>query len=261
MNQQQTALVTGASSGIGAELALALAARGYAVVLTGRNEAALQALAARIPGAQIVVAELARPEGTQAILDFIARRGLVIDVLVNNAGLGSGGAFIVNDAARLEETVQVNVAALTRLARALLPGMVARKRGRVLNVASTAAFQPGPGMAVYYASKAYVLSLSEALAAETAGTGVTVTCLCPGPTQTAFVGKAKLDNARLFKSGLLPVADAASVARYGIAAMEAGKRVAIPGLRNRLAARSAAFTPRVIALAVARFLQNDRKAA
>ena len=261
MNQQQTALVTGASSGIGAELALALAARGYAVVLTGRNEAALQALAARIPGSQIVVAELARPEGTQAILDFIARRGLVIDMLVNNAGLGSGGAFIDNDAARLEETVQVNVAALTRLTRALLPGMVARKRGRVLNVASTAAFQPGPGMAVYYASKAYVLSLSEALAAETAGTGVTVTCLCPGPTQTAFVGKAKLDNARLFKSGLLAVADAASVARYGVAAMEAGKRVAIPGLRNKLTARSAAFTPRVIALAVARFLQSDRKAA
>ncbi len=262
---KRTALITGASSGIGSELARELASRGCNLVLAGRNVEALQKLAGEIATAhgveaQTVSAELGHPEGAREIVDFLQRQGITIDVLVNNAGLGIGGNFIDNDAARLDETVQVNVAALTSLTRALLPGMVARKQGKVLNVASTAAFQPGPGMAAYYATKAYVLSLSEALSAETKGTGVTVTCLCPGPTQTAFVRRAGVGNTRLFKSGLMPIADAASVARYGVNAMEAGKSVAIPGFMNALTARSAPLTPRFLTLAVARCLQGDRKA-
>ncbi len=258
---KQVALITGASSGIGTELARELAKRGYDLVLSGRNAAALQKIADELAAAHggrvlTVVADLAQSAGTDAVLAFLNEKGIAVDILANNAGLGFGSDFAAAAPSAIEETVQVNVAALTRLTRALLPGMIERRRGRVLNVASTAAFQPGPGMAVYYATKAYVLSLSEALAHELRGSGVSVTALCPGPTTTGFQARAAIEETRLMRGSLMPVADAASVAKAGVEGMLAGRRVVIPGLMNRLGALSAAVTPRAISLPLIAYLQR-----
>jgi len=256
------ALVTGASSGIGREFALQLAARGHDLVLAARNAAALESLAAELRAghgveAVTVVTDLSLPGAGTALAAEVAGRGLTVDVLVNNAGLGLGGAFAENDPAALTGMVQLNVVALTELTRALLPGMLARGRGRVLNVASTAAFQPGPLMAAYYATKAYVLSLSEALSEEVRGSGVTVTCLCPGPTRTAFEDRAGVGGSRLFKGGMVKVMDASAVARIGLDALFRGRRVAVPGLLNRLLVGSAKTTPHFVSLPMVRYLQSD----
>src|SRR6266550_476432 len=175
-NNRPLALVTGASGGLGAELARELARRGHDLVLAARSIAPMEALAA----------ELQAPGAAATLAHDIASRGLAIDVLVNNAGLGALGRFDRIDPARIGEIVQVNIVALTELTRLILPGMVARGRGKVMLVASVAAYQPGPRMAVYFASKAYVLSLGEALAYELRRTGVGVTVLCPGATATNF---------------------------------------------------------------------------
>ncbi|NNG02735.1 MAG: SDR family NAD(P)-dependent oxidoreductase, partial [Inquilinus sp.] len=198
------ALVTGASAGIGAELAARAAADGFDLVLTARRTAPLEALAERLRkryGAEstIIAADLATARGPAGLLKEIAGRGLAIDVLVNNAGFGAAGRFDMMDAKTVDGMIAVNIAAVTRLARALLPGMLERPRGGVLNVASTAAFQPGPMMAVYYATKSYVLSFSEARWEETRGSGVTVTALCPGPTRTEFQARAKMEDMPLFR--------------------------------------------------------------
>jgi short-subunit dehydrogenase len=179
-----------------------------------------------------------------------------VDILVNNAGLGLHGRFWETDLDKQLEIIQVNIVALTALTGRLLPGMVTRGRGRIVNVASTAAFQPGPYMAVYYATKAYVLSLSEALAAELKDTGVTVTALCPGPTTTKFQEAAGLEDTLLFRGPL--VTDAASVARIGWSAAKRGKRVIIPGLANRLLKETVRFSPRRLVLAVAGRMQKKR---
>src|SRR5712671_2718034 len=182
------ALVTGASGGIGAALARELARHGHDLVLAARGVAAMEALAAELraggAGATVIAADLAQPGAAARLADDIAQRGLAVDVLVNNAGLGAAGRFDRCDPARISEMLQVNIVALTELTRLLLPGMIARGRGRVMLVGSTAGFQPGPGMAVYFATKAYVLSLVEAIPEVFRGTGVTVTTLCPGPTAT-----------------------------------------------------------------------------
>ena len=192
-----TAVVTGASSGIGLEIARLLAADGYDLLLVASAEKKLLEVATRFShefGKTVaaLAVDLARPDGARSLLDEIERRGLAVEVLVNNAGFGVYGPFAGADLAHTLEMIQVNVASLTELTRGVLPGMTARQSGRILNVASTAAFQPGPLMAVYYATKAYVLSFSEALANELSGTGVTVTALCPGPTRTAFQERAGL---------------------------------------------------------------------
>ena len=184
------ALVTGASSGIGADLARELARDGHDLVLSARSIEPMQALAAELEadgaGAVVIAADLSRPGGATELAGAIAARGLDIDVLVNNAGLGGIGRFDQMEPQRISDMLQVNIVALTELTRLLLPGMVARRRGKVLLVASTASFQPGPRMAAYFATKAYVLSLGEALAYELRATGVTVTTLCPGATATNF---------------------------------------------------------------------------
>jgi short-subunit dehydrogenase len=253
------ALVTGASGGIGADLARELAADGHDLVLVARSEAPMRALGDRLAQdhgirADVVAIDLGRPGAAADLVADLSARGLTVDVLVNNAGIGMSGPFVAGDPAQLSTMVQLNVLTLTELTRALLPGMVARKRGRILNVASTAAFQPGPGMAAYYATKAYVLSLSEALAHELKGSGVTVTALCPGPTRTAFVDAADMGGSRLFRWGLVPVMDAADVARRGYQALKAGKPVAIAGLVNAMMAQSVRVTPRPIVLALAQLL-------
>ena len=256
----QTALVTGASSGIGAELARLAAADGCNLVLVSRRQERLEALARDLSvahgiSARVITADLARPKASRKVSEELEREHLRIDVLINNAGLGLYGEFSKSDLDRQIEVLQVNVAALTELTRLLLPGMIERRRGRILNVASTAAFQPGPFMAVYYATKAYVLSFSEAIAEELDGTGVTVTALCPGPVTTEFQEIAGVDAA-LFPKPL--VMEAHEVARAGWAAAKRGKRVVIPGVANRVLKETVRFSPRRLVTAAAGRLQKKR---
>jgi short-subunit dehydrogenase len=257
---RETALVTGASGGIGEDLARLIAAGGRNVVLLARSVDKLQALAGQLSTAHgveaaVVAADLSDRDATAQIVRTLAARGVTIDMLVNNAGFGTAGAFASGDPDEQLGMVQVNVAALTALTRAFLPGMLERRRGRILNVASTAAFQPGPFMAVYYASKAYVLSLSEALAEEVAGSGVTVTCLCPGPTRTGFQDRAQLHKTRLFNLGL--VMRSADVAQAGYDGMLAGRRLVTTGLMNKIVAQSVRISPRALVLKITRLLNSE----
>jgi short-subunit dehydrogenase len=246
-----TALVTGASSGIGMEIARILA-RDHDVVLAARSVDRLQALAGELNGARVVAVDLADPAGAAKLVAEVPN----VDVLVNNAGFGDFGPFAEASESKLDEMIELNIGALTRLARAYLPGMLERKSGRVLNVASTAAFQPGPLMAVYYATKAYVLSFSEALAEETRGSGVTVTALCPGPTASGFQATAALEESRLVKGRKLP--SAASVAAYGVKAMNKGGVVAVPGFMNKMMAASIRVSPRPVVRRMVHRMQDTK---
>jgi short-subunit dehydrogenase len=243
----QVALVTGASSGIGLDLARKFAAEKFDLVLVARSEDKLREVAdglAREHGitATVLRADLAQPNAASELMRALDERKLEIEVLVNNAGLGMYGPFVEGELAQELRILQVNVVALTELTRLIVPRMIARASGRVLNVASTAAFQPGPLMAVYYASKAYVLSLSEALANEVAGTGVTVTVLCPGPTKTDFFSRAQMAESKLARSRAIMTS--AEVAQRGFEGLMRGKTVVIPGLNNRLLANAVRFLPR-----------------
>ncbi|HKF41859.1 MAG TPA: SDR family oxidoreductase [Thermoanaerobaculia bacterium] len=256
----QTALITGASSGIGSELAKLAAADGCGLVLVSRRQDRLEALASDLSvahgiAARVLTADLARPGSPRRIFEDLEKERVAVDILVNNAGLGLYGEFSTSDLDRQLEVVEVNVVALTELTRLLLPGMIERGRGRILNVASTAAFQPGPYMAVYYATKAYVLSFSEALAEELKETGVTVSALCPGPVTTEFQEVAGVDAA-LFPKPL--VMEASDVARAGWAAAKRGKRVVIPGIANRVMKETVRFSPRRLVTAAAGRLQKKR---
>lgn len=235
-----TALVTGASGGIGGALARQLAAHGANLLLTARREVALEELAAELRGrfgvqAHPLALDLSRPGAGERLERELAARGRTVDLLVNNAGFGGFGEFHTQDPGEIARMMQVNMVTLTDLTRRLLPGMVARGRGRVLNVASTAAFQPGPLMAVYYASKAYVLSLSEALNEELRGSGVHVTALCPGPVETGFQAASNLEESRLLSGPARAVLlGAEEVARQGVRAMLAGQAVVVPGRLNQV---------------------------
>lgn len=255
-----TALVTGASGGIGLELARLLAADGHDLVLVARSADKLARLAEELSGkhnvaARVLVADLARAEAPREIFDDLQTKGVSVDVLINNAGFGSYGLFAETDLRTELDLLQVNVVAPTHLAKLFLPAMIARRRGYVMNVASTAAFQPGPLMAVYYASKAYVLSLSEALANECEGTGVVVSALCPGPTETGFVAAAGMSDSKLFDRGAM---DARTVAREGYRGMLKGKTVVIPGFRNSLTARAVGLVPRRMLTKTVRGIQEKR---
>jgi uncharacterized protein len=259
---RQTALVTGASSGIGRELARAFAAGGYDLILVARSGAKLEELAGELRGrhgvaARALAADLARPGSPDEIFDELETAGTEVDVLVNNAGFATFGPFAETDLATELNELQLNVVALTHLTKRFLPGMLARRRGGVLNVASTAAFQPGPLMAVYYATKAYVLSFSEALAEEMRGSGVAVTVLCPGPTATGFQARADMETSGLF-NGPLKVMDAATVARAGYDGFRAGRRIVVPGMRNKLVAQSIRITPRALVTRIVRGMQAKR---
>ena len=255
------ALVTGGSGGIGLELAKVLARIGFDITLVARKRDTLEAAAGQLEGkyqikVNVFAADLRRPEAPEQVFDFVRNEGIAVDVLVNNAGFGLGGEFAETSLDRELEMIQVNIAALTHLTKLFLPAMIKRKSGRILNLASTAAFQPGPLQAVYYASKAYVLSFSEALAEELRDSGVTVTALCPGPTRTEFASTAGVSNSRLFT--LFGVADAEDVAEYGFQAMMAGKRVAVPGLKNKLVAQAHRVSTRALSARVARLAQENR---
>src|SRR3954454_3939709 len=204
---RQTALITGASGGIGLELARVFAAHGYDLVLVARSGGKLEELAGELRTrhgieARVIAKDLARPESPEELFRELETAGVTVDVLINNAGFATFGPFVAADLHAELEELQLNVVTLTHLTKKLLPAMVARKRGGVLNVASTAAFQPGPFMAIYYATKAYVLSFSEALAAELEGQGVTISVLCPGPTETGFTARAGLEGTPLSSGAL-----------------------------------------------------------
>jgi short-subunit dehydrogenase len=255
-----TALVTGASGGIGEELARLFAADGHGLVLVARSEDKLKRLAEELGakhgvGARVVASDLSRPDAPREIFDALRASGVEVDALVNNAGFGSWGPFAETDLGQELGLLQVNVVALTHLTKLFLPAMIARRRGYVCNVASTAAFQPGPLMAVYYASKAYVLSLSEALANECEGTGVRVSALCPGPTETGFVAAAGMSESKLFDRGAM---SAREVAEAGYRGLLAGKTIVIPGARNALLARTVGMMPRKLVAKVVRGIQERR---
>ena len=258
-NASNTALITGASSGIGLDLANIFARDGHNVVLVARSEAKLRELAAELESrhriaARVVVADLARTHAPQRVADAV--KGLAIEFLINNAGYGVAGKFVETDLEAELEMIQVNVTALTHLTKLFLPAMVARGRGRVLNVASTASFQPGPLMAVYYATKAYVLSFSEAIAEELSGTGVTVTALCPGPTATGFQDAAAINDLRLLS--VLKKMPSRAVAEAGYKAMMRGKRVVVTGAVNKLLAQSIRVSPRRLVTKLAKKLQEKK---
>lgn len=258
--QRPTALVTGGSGGIGFEIAKVLARNGLDLVLVARKRDTLEAAAGQLEGkygarVHVFAADLRRPDAPQAIFDFLHNENIPIDVLVNNAGFGVGGEFADTKLQRELEMIQVNISALTHLTKLFLPAMIKRKAGRVLNVASTAAFQPGPLMAVYYATKAYVLSFSEALAEELRHSGVTVTALCPGPTRTHFAASAQIAKSRLFT--VFGIADAGDVAEFGVAAMMHGRRVAIPGIKNKIMAQVNRISPRTVTARVSRMIQES----
>ena len=256
-----TALVTGGSGGIGLELAKVLARNGFDLVLVARKRDTLEAAAGQLEGkfdvrAHVFAADLRRREAPQEIFDFLQNENIPIEVLVNNAGFGLGGEFSETAVERELEMIQVNIVALTHLTKLFLAPMIKRKSGRVLNVASTAAFQPGPLMAVYYATKAYVLSFSEALAEELRNSEITVTALCPGPTDTDFADTAEMGESRLFNT--FGIADAADVAKYGFDAMMSGKRLAIPGIKNKILAQANRLAPRSLSAKIARIAQESR---
>ena len=236
-------LITGASAGLGAEFARQCAARGDEIVLVARRRERLDALARAIgPQAHVIEADLGEPEGPARVVAEAMRRGLWVRTLINNAGCGLAGAFDALPAERQLEMVDLNVRSLTALCRAAIQLMRRNGIGAILNVASTAAFQAGPRMAVYYATKAYVLSLTEALHQELKGSGIAVTALCPGPTATEFFDVAGAPEGRLARMATDPVA----VVRAGLDGLARNQAIVVPGLANKLAAQSSRLLPRAV---------------
>lgn len=260
MSHAQWALVTGASSGIGEALAACFARDGINLVLVARSEDKLQALAQRWRGergieVKTLCIDLALTDGADQV--FAALDGLVPSYLVNNAGIGLYGKVQDTDLDAEQRLLDLNIRSLTRLCKLCLPAMLAQGYGHILNLASTAAFQPGPYMAVYYASKAYVLSLSEAMAEDLKGTGVMVTALCPGPTRSGFQAGAGMEGTGLFKR--LAMAEVGQVAEVGYRAMMNGRRLAIPGFGNKLLVQSLRLLPRRWVTAMVAWLSRPAK--
>ncbi len=258
----KTALITGASSGFGKEFAKIFAKDGYNLVITARSTDRLEKIKTQIEmeygvDVFVVTKDLSLPSAPQEIFDFTQQKGVHIDVLVNNAGFGDLGDFAKSDLSRQQQMIDLNISALVKLTHLYLPAMLAKKDGKILNVASVAAFAPGPGMSVYYASKAFVLSFSDALSTELKGTGVTVTALCPGPVNTGFAAAAGFKNSLLF-SGKAD-GKAAQVSRYGYKAMQKGKSVALPDMFVKAAALAVRLAPRKAAKAVIYAVQSSRK--
>ena len=255
------AIVTGASAGIGVALARLAAADGYRTVLVARRRAKLEALAEELQEAHghdplVLPLDLSAVDAPERLIEALGPDAPV-EMLMNNAGLGTWGPFVETPLERTTTMLRVNITSLTRITRLLLPGMLARGRGYILNVASTAAFQPGPEMAVYYASKAFVLSLSEALSEELRGSGVRVSALCPGPTHTEFHDVAKMKDSRLMET--LWWMDADQVAEIGYRALRAGRAVRVPGLINRTLALAPRWVPRALTRRMVAKIQAARR--
>ena len=241
-------LITGASAGLGVEFARQLARRGQRLVLVARRKDRLDALAAELGNARVAAIDLSEAGSTAKLMASVRKAGEHVETLINNAGFGLRGRFAALDAARQREMIDLNVTSLTELCRAVAPGMIERKSGAILNVASTAAFQPGPNMAVYFATKAFVLSFSEALHEELKLHGIRVSALCPGPTKTEFG-----EVAGFGKNGSFDrlSADAASVVRAGLNGLDRKRAVVVPGWINKVGASSTRFVPRPVVRKIA----------
>lgn len=254
-------LITGASSGLGEGFARALAARKHDLLLVARRQERLAELAVELEreggvSVKTIAVDLAAPDGPEKLMAEVRVRGLHVETLINNAGFGARGAFADIDLAEQKRMVALNCTALMELCHRVLPSMLERRRGGILNVASTAAFQPGPWMAVYYATKAFVLSFSEGLHEEVRGQGVKVAALCPGPTRTEFADVAGMRDSELFKRF---AKDSAAVVSDGLAALEHNQAVKVSGALNAIMAESIRFTPRGLARRIAGGLQKTRQ--
>jgi len=259
MNAPKTVLITGASSGIGYELAKLFARDGHNLVLVARSGGKLQQVAEELHqqfniSAKPVTMDLATAAGPQLLFDQIQRDGVAVDILINNAGYAKYGKFAAIALEESEGQIQLNIATLTALTKLFLGPMLERRSGKIMNVASTAGFQPGPLMAVYYATKAYVISFSEALANELKGTGVTITCFCPGATDTGFQHRAENADSRIFKT-MRPMG-VKKVARDGYRGLMKNKTLVISGTRNWIAAEAVRITPRKMATAISRWVSE-----
>lgn len=250
-----TVLITGASGGIGYELAKLFARDHHNLVLVARSGDRLTEVAAELEtsarGVRTIPLDLAQPLAPKFLFDQLRSSGTGVDILINNAGFGAYGEFSRMPIEEILGQIQLNIAALTELTRLFLPAMIARHQGRIMNVASVAGFQPGPLMAVYYATKAYVISFSEAIANEVRNSGVSVTCFCPGATYTGFAKRARVDESRLFKIGAM---GADKVALDGYRAVMEGRTLAISGAHNWMIAQSTRFAPRKMVTAVSRWV-------
>jgi short-subunit dehydrogenase len=245
---KNVALITGASAGLGIDFARQLARRGHRLVLVARRKDRLEALAKELGNARAVAADLSKKDAAAKLMADLAANGETVDLLVNNAGFGLIGRFAELDAKRLRQMIDLNCGALTDLCRAVAPDMIARKSGAILNVASTAAFQPGPKMAVYFATKAFVLSLSEALHEELKPHGIKVSCLCPGPTRTEFGDVAGFGGNGLFDKVAM---EAPAVVEAGLAGLDRNRAVVVTGWVNKLGAASTRFAPRSVVRRIA----------
>lgn len=253
------ALITGASSGIGRALAFVFAEHGYDLVLVARTQASLNEVKGTCESkhkvsVSLIVADLSEREAANAVFTTVKNSGTPIDVLVNNAGIGDYGWFHESALERQQHMIDVNITSLMQLTRLFVTDMVSRGKGRILNIASTAAFQPGPTMAVYFATKSFVLHFSEAIANELKGTGVTVTVVCPGATQSRFEDTARMNGKGLFSKKGHPTSEA--VARFSYDALMKGKVVAIHGALNRFLTWTVRFSPRAAVVAITRRIQQ-----
>jgi hypothetical protein len=245
---KKVSLVTGASAGLGVEFARQLSKRGHRLVLAARRKERLDALAKELGNARVLAIDLSKTNSAAKLMADLEANGEVVDLLVNNAGFGLIGRFAELDAKRERQMIDLNVGALTDLCREVAPGMIERKSGGIINVASTAAFQPGPRMAVYFATKAFVLSLSEALHEELKPHGVSVTCLCPGPTRTEFGEVAGFGGNGMFDKVAM---ESPQVVKAGLDGLDKNKAVVIPGLVNKIGASSTRFAPRSVVRKIA----------
>ena len=244
----KVALVTGASAGLGVEFARQLSKRGHRLVLAARRKERLEELARELGNARAVAIDLSKANAALKLMDDLTANGETVDLLVNNAGFGLIGQFAELDAKREREMVDLNVGVLTDLCRAVAPDMIERRSGGIINVASTAAFQPGPKMAVYFATKAFVLSLTEALHEELKPHGIKVSCLCPGPTRTEFGDVAGFGGNGLFDRVAM---NAAEVVETGLKGLDSNHAVVVPGWTNKVVAASTRFAPRPIVRKIA----------
>jgi short-subunit dehydrogenase len=257
-----TALITGASNGIGLELAKIHASKGGNLVLVARNKSKLDELKKELENqykvsVYIIGKDLSVFNSAQEVYDETNKQNIKIDYLINNAGFGDFGMFVDSDWNKELQMINLNITTLTQFTKLYLQDMVKHRSGKIMNVASTAAFQPGPIMAVYFATKAYVLSFSEAVNNEVSDKGVTVTTLCPGATESGFQAAAAMEESNLVKGRKLPTSK--EVAEYGYAAMLKGKTVAIHGLMNWILANSVRFTPRSLVVKITRKIQGKAK--
>ena len=260
----KTVLITGATQGIGFELSKLFAKDGYHLVLVARNEQKLNEIRQTFKTdydaeVRIIVKDLSKADSAQEIFEQLKLENIIINILINNAGFGHFGRFAETDWDVEQRMIQLNITTLTQLTKLFLPDMMALNQGAIMNVASTAAFMPGPLMAVYYATKAFVFSFSQALSNELKDTNITVNTLCPGATETQFARVAEMDESKLFSNPFMSVMDAKTVARMGYKDLMNGKDLTVTGVINKMLVRSVRVSPRKMVMNITRWLMDKRE--